>query len=73
MHGSSRAKISRPFSPSSGEQNAKAVPAQVEVHQVGDVRIVLDDDHGPALRAHGPSLPPLRPRMAGNPGSLTEP
>ena len=47
-----------------GQQHTEALPAQVEVHQVGDVRIVLDDDHRAALRAHVPSLPSPAPRIA---------
>ena len=49
-----------------GQQHAVALAPQVEVHQVGDVRVVLDDDHRPVLRAHAPSLPspaPELPRM----------
>ena len=41
-----------------GQEHAEALAAQVQVHQVGDVRVVLDDDHGPVLRAHVPSLAP---------------
>ena len=39
-----------------GQQHPEALAPQVEVDQVGDVRVVLDDDHRPVLRAHAPSL-----------------
>ena len=34
------------------EQDAVAVAPKVEVHQVGDIRVVLNDDHGPGLCTH---------------------
>ena len=56
-----------------GQEHAETFPPQVEVHQIGDVRVVLDDDHRPAFRAHVPSLPSPAPRIAGMPDPLTEP
>ena len=56
-----------------GQQHAEALAPQVEVHQIGDVRVVLDDDHRPVLRAHVPSLASPAPRIAGMAASLTEP
>ena len=38
------------------EQHAIAVPAEVEIDEIGNVRVVLDHDHGALLRVHGPSL-----------------
>ena len=56
-----------------GQEHAKALPPEVEVHQIGDVRIVLDDDHRPDFCAHLPSLPSPAPRIAGIRDPLTEP
>ena len=56
-----------------GQEHPEPFPPQIEVHQVGDMRIVLDDDHRPALRAHVPSLPSPAPRIAGLRHPLTEP
>ena len=72
MQGSPREGV-QALLPVVGQQHAEALAAQVQVHQVGDVRIVLHHDHRPALRAHVPSLPSPVPEMApiGNP--LTEP
>ncbi len=39
-----------------GEQHAIAVPTEVKIDEVGDVRIVFDHHHGAVLRVHGPSL-----------------
>ena len=56
-----------------GQEDPEAVATEVEVHQVGNVWIVLDDDHRPVLSAHMPSLPSPAPRMAGIQDLLTEP
>src|SRR6185312_10619597 len=36
------------------QQDAVALTTEIQVDQVGDVRIVFDDDHRPVLRAHTP-------------------
>ena len=56
-----------------GQQHPVALAPQVEVHQVGDVRVVLDDDNRPVSGAHAPSLPSPAPEMARMCALLTEP
>ena len=73
IQGSSCVKTSSPFSPSLGQQHPEPLPAQVEVHQIGDVRVVLDDHDRPVLGTHGSSLASPAPGNAGMRGSLTEP
>ena len=48
-----------------GQEHPETLPAQVEIHQVGNVRVVFDDDHRPALCAHLPSLPSPASRNCG--------
>ena len=50
------------------QQHAVALAPEVEVHQVGDVRVVLDDDHRPVLGAHG-----LKPRTSRTPNCRNAP